>query len=405
MDEEQQHSVLGFKWLAVVFRPVSFAAGVLLGFAICCYLGYLTTLKNQFGDIKRFGVMVGPQAAFYPSFREFLALVKSRVKHGETLVIVGGSSILNGVGQSNEQLWSDRLQKRLGSKYVVVNLGMRSCNTYEGAYFVAEAMTQQYDKVIFVTCALPYAEWHPLGKWPYAYLFWDAKFNDMLPPFPERDRAIAEQEKGLPDNDWTKETLTELQLCQFLNSKLHFLELWNTVAYRYFFTSYRSITDAQSFLPRKKLPNNIEKYEPFVPPEENFAKSFFPAVGGVLYDWSDTNEGWERNQITWAISEKAIRENVAPCLRNRILNLLIYQNSDLRRKYLTPQQFIRDRMAYDGAQRMLSKYGIHSVQIGENYKGEDFRDSTHLSATGGYKMAEQTAAAVKSLARDLGYDQ
>ncbi|MFN8659649.1 MAG: hypothetical protein U0105_25160 [Candidatus Obscuribacterales bacterium] len=398
-------TILGFTWLGAIFKPAPFMVGALIGFIVCCFLGYQTTLKNQFGDIKRFGVMVGPQASFFPTFRQLLAVVKSRVKHGETLVIVGGSSILNGVGQSNEDLWTNRLQEKLGPKYVVVNLALRSCSTFEAAYFVAEAMTMQYDKVIFVTGALPFANWHPTGMWPYAYLYWDAKYNDMLPAYPERDRAIADREKTLPDAAWTKDAYTELQLSQLLNSKLHFLELWNTVGYRYFFTSYRNATADMSFLPRKKLPNNIEAYEKFMPPDEKFAKTYFPAVCGVLYNWDEAKKQWVKNQSAWDISETTIRQNAAPCMRNRMLTLLVYQNPDMRHKYLTPTQLKRDRMAYDESQRQLSKFGIHSLQIGEDYKGEDFRDAQHFSPSGGNKMADQTAAAVREMAKQLGYEQ
>jgi lambda family phage tail tape measure protein len=48
------------------------------------------------------------------------------------------------------------------------------------------------------------------------------------------------------------------------------------------------------------------------------------------------------------ISETTIRQNAAPCMRNRMLTLLVYQNPDMRHKYLTPTQLKRDRMEEAG---------------------------------------------------------
>lgn len=402
---DEQPTVLGFKWLGAIFRPAPFIAGALIGFVLCCYLGYLTTLKNQFGDIQRFGIFVGPQASFFPTIKQLLAVVQSRVKHNETLVIVGGSSILNGVGQSNEDLWTKRLQEQLGPKYVVVNLALRSCNSYEGAYFVAEAMLQRYKKVIFVTSALPSGNWHPMGNPPYAYLYWDAKFNNMLLNFPERDKAIADREKKLPDKEWTPEALAELKLSQFMNSHFHFFELWNTIGYKYFFTSYRSVTDSASFLPRKKLPNNAEAYEKFPVPNEEFAKTYFPSVCDNLLAWNEKAKQWTKDPIFWRVSEKTIEENVAPQLRPRTLALIIYQNPELRQKYMSEHLMQRDKVAYAVAQDMLKKYGIHSLVVAEDYEGKDFRDAMHLGASGGFKLAAETAVEVKKMAKELGYEK
>lgn len=398
-------SVLGFKWLGALFRPAPFISGVLIGFMVCCYLGYLTTLKNQFGDIQRFGIFVGPQASFFPTVRQLLAVVKSRVKHGETLVIVGGSSILNGVGQSNEQLWTRRLQTELGPKYVVVNLALRSCNSFEGAYFVAEAMLKDYEKVIFVTSSSPSGHWDPMGNPPYAYLQWDAKYNELLSNFPAREKALARREKVLPDDEWTAEKLAELKCSQFLNAHLNFFELWNTVGYKYFFTSYRSVTDAASYWPRKKLPNNSEAYEVFHMPSEEFAKSYFPGVCKTLMTWDSQKKAWGKEPAFWKESEQTIENNVAPAMRPRTLALLIYQNPALRKKYMTTSELKRDEAAYDCTEELFEKYGIAALQVAQNYTGEDFRDALHLGPSGGDKLAVQTAVEVRKLAKKLGYEK
>lgn len=398
-------TVIGFKWLEKIFRPAPFLIGALLGFAICCGLGYATTLKNQFGDIQRFGIFVGPQASFYPTLSQFMNVVRSRLKPEQTLVLVGGSSILNGVGQSNEDLWTKRLQQHLGPKYVVVNLALRSCNSYEGAYFVAEAMAKQHKKTIFVTSALPAGLWHPMGNAPYAYLYWDAQYHNLLSDFPDRENAILAREKELPDQEWKPETLTELKLSQWLNSQFHFLELWNTIGYRYFFTSYRSVTDDASFSPRRKLPNNAEAYEKFPLPDDDFAKTYFPAVCNRLALYDEKQKRWVKESAYFEQYDKMIRQNVAPAMRPRTLSLLIYQNPEMRRKYMPADLLARDKVAYDSAEGVLRAYGMHALQVGDDYKGEDFRDAMHLGATGGFRLAQQTADEVKKMAKQLEYEE
>lgn len=398
-------TVLGFKWLAAIFRPAPFIAGALIGFVLCCYLGYLTTTKNQFGDIQRFGIYVGPQASFYPTVSQLLAVIKSRLKPDQTLVLVGGSSILNGVGQSNEELWTKRLQEHLGPKYCVVNFALRSCNSYEGAYFVAEALQKQGTKIIFVTSALPSTIWHPMGNPPYAYMYWDAKYHNLLYDYPARENAILSREKELPDQEWKPEELTELKLQQALNSQFHFLELWNTVGYRYFFTSFRSVTDHMSFWPRKKLPNNAEAYEAFPMPDEKFAKSYFPSVLARLYIWDANKKTWVKEPEFWKLADDTITNNVVPQMRPHTLALLLYQNGDMRRKYETPLELQRDKLVFNTAESSLKKFGIHALQCGENWVDADFRDAMHLGATGGYKLAAQTADEVRKMAKELGYDK
>lgn len=398
-------TVIGFKWLERVFKPAPFLVGALLGFAICCALGYATTLKNQFGDIQRFGIFVGPQASFYPTVSQLINVVKSRVKPEQTLVLVGGSSILNGVGQSNDELWTKRLQQHLGPKYVVVNLALRSCNSYEGAYFVAEAMAKQHKKTIFVTSALPSGLWHPMGNWPYAYLYWDARYHNLLDEFPERESAILSREQELPDQEWKPEVLSELKLSQYLNAQFHFLELWNTVAYRYFFTSYRAVTDDASFCPRRKLPNNMESYEKFPLPSEEFARNFFPSQCQRLMTWDSKTRRWVQEPGFWRLAKQTVERNVAPSMRPLTLVLQIYQNPEMRRRYMSAELLKRDRLAYDSADSLLRSFGMHSLQVGEQYEGKDFRDTMHLSATGGYKLAQQTAVELEKIAKQLGYDE
>jgi hypothetical protein len=411
-DVAAQPTVLGFRWLGAIFSPGVFLVGVLLGFVLCCYLGYRTTLKNQYGDIPRFGVYAGPQASQFPTIRQLIAYTKAHYKKGQILVIVCGSSVMNGVGQSNEELWTKKLQDKLGPQYAVVNLALRSCGTYEGTCFVAEAMSKQYDKMIFVTGAQPFFYWPTIGRPPYAYLYWDAKYQNVLHDFPERDQALQDCERNLSDYMWKSEDLHELKLGQWLNSKFNFYELWTTAGYRYFFTSYAAVAANATpnnwlgaFLPRKKLPNNMEAWETFPLPDEKFARNFFPSVLASAVPWKEKEKRFVRDEKRWNDSLITVQTNVAPQIRSRTLAVLTFYNPFFRYKYLTPVQRQSEKLSYDATEELFESQGINAIQSGIDYKAEDFRDPIHLGPTGGAKLAAVVAEEVKVMSKKLGYEK
>lgn len=408
--EQADAKVLGFKWLAAIFSPAPFLIGALIGFTTCCVLGYLTTLKNQYGNIPRFGVYVGPQASLFPTASQLLAYTQAHVKQGQILVVVGGSSVMNGVGQSNEQIWTKKLQEKLGAKYAVVNLAMRSCSTFEAALFIAEAMSKHYEKVIFVSGTQPGFEWSLIGRPPYAHYYWDAKYHNMLYEFPERDQAMENCEQHLSDYNWTPETLRELKLGEWLNSHLYTYELWNTVGYRYFFTSYSAVAAGATsmngvYSPRKRLPTNMEAEEVFPMPNEEFAKKFFPAVLADLILWNDKTKQWEKREKRWTAALETIRTNLAPQMRPRSVIVLSYYNPVFRKKYLTKLQQESERLSYSEAEDMFHREGVHAIRSGDKYQAADFRDPIHLSASGGEKLATDVSLEVQNLAKELGYEK
>lgn len=400
--------VLGFAWLGRLFAPKIFLVSAVFGFLICCGLGYLTTLKNQYGDIPRFGVYVGPQASLFPTASQLLAYTKAHARDDQVLVVVGGSSVMNGVGQSNEQLWTKKLQQSLGDKFAVVNLAMRSCSTYEVACFIAEAMLKQHRKVIFVTGTQAAYGWSVIGRPPYAHYYWDAKFHDLLLDFPERDQALKNSEKDLPSFGWTPESLTELKLGEWLNSKLYQYELWNTVGHRYFFTSYSAVAAGATELkgvywPRKKLPQNMEAEETFPLPSEEFARSFFPTVLSKFVVWNEKSKQWEKTGKAWDTAQDTIRTNLVPQLRPHTLLVLSYYNPYFRHKYLTKPQQHSEKLAYSLTQDLFKKEGVRSIRSGDAYNPADFRDPIHLSPSGGQRLAIDVAKEVKEMAKELGY--
>jgi hypothetical protein len=394
--------ILGSSFLGTLFDAKFFLISAVIGFVSCCYLGHLASATNQFGKIERFGLVLGPQACFYPTIKQLISFALSRSGDNKTIVIVGGSSILNGVGQTSQEIWTKKLQERLGSTYSVVNLGLRSCTTFEGGYYVAEALLKQSKKVIFVTCTLPSGTLSPLGFPTYAHLYWDAKYHNLLYTFPERDAAIKESERTLPDSNWTADALNELKLSRLFNSVLCFSEFWNTIGYKYFFTIYSPVTSSAPFAPLRRIPEP-EAFERFPVPEHQMAMNSVRDTSNGMFDWNSTMQRWEMKKKAWDGFDKTIRTNVAPQVRPNTLVLLLYHNPQYRSE-LTESEQRRDKLAYEAAQAMIRKEGLQAIQSGDDYKPEDFRDTRHLSPSGGARLADQVAVAVVQMAHKLRYE-
>jgi len=58
---------------------------------------------------------------FYPSLDNLIELVSHLASKQKILVLVGGDSVLLGVGQKKEELWTKELQRILGSEFAVIN--------------------------------------------------------------------------------------------------------------------------------------------------------------------------------------------------------------------------------------------------------------------------------------------
>jgi hypothetical protein len=374
----------------------------MIGFITCCCLGYFAGNFNQFGKIARFGLVLGPESSFFPTIRQFVSYALANSGDNKTIVIVGGSSILNGVGQNSQELWTKKLQEKLGTKYSVLNLGLRSCGTYEGGYFVAEALLKKSKKVIFVTGSPPAGTISPLGFPIYAHLYWDAKYHHLLYDFPERDQAIAESEKALPDDQWTPDKLNELKLSRMFNTILNFSDFWNTIGYRYFYTIYSPATSSAPFSALKRLPET-EGFERFPTPEPKLAMSTIRSNSSNMFDWDVREHCWQKNTKAWNGFTRTIRTNVAPPLRPNTLVLLMYYNPKYRSQ-LTQSEQDRDELSYELAETALRNEGLEAVRAGADYKPEDFRDTKHLSPSGGARLANLVADEVERMAKKLRYE-
>src|SRR5437762_3533324 len=88
--------------------------GILTGFLGSVWQGHEASAYSKPDHFKRFHQRISIDSSFYPPYAMMETLALARWQPGQTLVIIGGNSILNGVGQPEAELWSSRLQYLLG---------------------------------------------------------------------------------------------------------------------------------------------------------------------------------------------------------------------------------------------------------------------------------------------------
>jgi hypothetical protein len=104
-------------------RLRALAVGAAVGFGSCSVAGHL--VPETMEPFTRFHFFVSPDTDYYPTVRSVWNMVLGRADRNKTMVIVGGSSVLYGIGQTSSKSFADFLGRELGDRYVVINLAMR----------------------------------------------------------------------------------------------------------------------------------------------------------------------------------------------------------------------------------------------------------------------------------------
>ena len=106
----------------VLARPFLF--GFAIGLGLLSLLGSMLTPPDLPKRFARFHQFVSAETGFFPTPHEVLSIVDADSHPGIIYVIVGGSSVMHGVGQHESLIWTRALQERLGAKYKVINFAI-----------------------------------------------------------------------------------------------------------------------------------------------------------------------------------------------------------------------------------------------------------------------------------------
>jgi hypothetical protein len=371
-------------------------AGFFLGLFACRQAGQWCSERNFFRDFQRFSVGASPSAHFYPTSAQMLALVREQTRSpGNVVVIVGGSSIFLGVGQTLDDLWSDELQRLLGPGFSVVNLAQRSSVITGCAQSIAEALLKNGEKVIYVANTASSSCGPADGSEPYRYLYWDARGHDRLFDYTPRNQQLS-----LPDADHEKRS--EYRIRAWLNSRLHFEELWTTLAYTTVSTVWCDYVRGRMFMPRERMPDDETLPEPL---EKRFKsdearlleglRKFLPSTSVV-----DAAGNRVKPPPLWDFMESQIEAAFPPQMRPHSLIVVVSKCPYYIHK-LSPVEQLHFNANLHFTAELFERHGIRSLAIGHDFAYTDFKDFVHLTPSGGNKLAAALAPEIKTMARRL----
>ena len=386
-----------------LFRPRFILAGFLAGLVLCALAARFVSSRGYHDNFLRFHVRLSPEAHYYPTMEEMRGIVRARCRPDQILVIVGGNSIFHGVGQPVGKVWTQHLQTLLGDQYAVVNFAFRGAMTFDAGALVAESLRDEYPRQIFITNSAPFTQPHPLGMEAYRYLFWEARSRGLLEDFAPRDAVVAAfeaKESSLAER-------LERRGAGQLDRLLRYRDLWNWVGYRYLFTIQNPHTPTmpQATWPRSRFKDEEGDYESFpfsqrfLPQNREAEMAITRGFSGTYYEL-DAQGGWRLKEGVLAEFTRVAKAAVPDDLKGRTL-VMLSRNSPYFLNQLTAEESRREEVAYREALAAWTALGYHAAEYGRDFAPTDYGDRTHLTSTGGRKLAEIVAAQVRQIAAGL----
>jgi hypothetical protein len=372
----------------------AYSASLLLGLVALSLLGRYVSSSIPLADFARFHQYINPSTFYYPTASQAVTLARNAAEGDKIVVVVGGSSVMWGAGQSDSELWTRGLQRVLGDQYRVLNLALPSGSPQEHGSVAFQFLLGHNAKVIYLT-DLGSSFNLPDGLfWPYVY--WEAEAKGYLIPNPDAMPLLdqfARYRQAAP-------ALDELRVRGALDNVLYTTDLWNAVGYRWLFTVWSPLvspTVGPFFTPRARLPDpagHVDDKRRFTDPTFERAVTILRAYAATVcapdsaFFWS----AWDSQ--AQAAFPASIRQNM---LVVRLLHATPY------RAALAPDEQACYARSFAEPDSRLRGLGYGTVTLGEHWSEAEYVDLTHPSASGGVRMAEELAPLVKSLAVTLGY--
>lgn len=390
-----------------MLQPVTLLVGVILGLALLALAGRMVTTRSWHRDFARFHPYLSPETLYQPTIGEMRAIIRSQCRPDQILVVVGGNSIFQGVGQPVQKLWTRRLQERLGSGYAVVNLAFRGSAPTDGGALAAESLRDEYPRQIYLANVPPFKAASPGGSVEYFFMTLDAYHKGWLLDHEPRKDVIADR-LSRPD---IYPAAREQNLGARLDAVLRFRDLWNWwSATRWFtFPTPRTPETLRAFRPRNAFPDDEPDFEA-MPFGERFAPRFAATeltisrnTAAPFYE-TDATGAWRPVPHMHAEFERYARAAFPDALKARTL-VVVSPNSPHYVNQLTADEQARDALAIRETVIRWQSFGYAAVDYGPGFVPEDFGDRTHLTARGGVKLAERLAPEIRRLARHLNFHQ
>jgi lysophospholipase L1-like esterase len=390
-----------FNWIL----PAWFLGALILGLAALSLVGRRVARTDYHPGFIRFFPPTSPESNYFPTLNEMTAIVRGQCRPDQILVIVGGNSILQGVWQPAEEVWTKRLQQLLGDHYCVINFAFRGAGPANGGAVVAEVLRDAFPRQIYIANEAAQTAIESLGYDPYRYLTWQAYFAGKLINYPPRNETIARY-RATPEGG---RVLRDAAISSLFDRVLYYRDLWNFITFRYVCTipSLYGAAIPDLLTPRSKIPDAEADATDPANVENRYPAAVFDTEMQIVRGF----EGYSHRTADghWVLAE-ATREDMAAHfaegfptpLKARTL-MLISRSSPHYRRHLTPDEAIGEDQAYANTVEIWEKAGYAAMSYGHDFNEDDYGDRTHLSKLGGAKLADAVAPKVRAMAEQLGY--
>lgn len=334
------------------------------------------------------------------------AIVRTHCRPNQILVIVGGNSIFDGVGQPVGEMWTRRLQELLGDRYCVLNFAFRGSSATDCGALVAEVLREEFPRQIYVANVGSMQGVDPMGSSPYRFMFWEAYYKGLLMDYAPRTRFVGQHyEEDVRDRRARIEIVGRV----WLDHAFHFRDVWNYVTMEWICTVP---TSYQPALPQVAWSRGRFKDEELDFVDIPFRERFRPdTIDLELRIVRGSTESYYHHGAdgSWVL-DAPVRQNfdgfdrtaMPERLRRRTL-IVVSKNSPYYVDRLTPEEKARDDQGYRDSIEIWRNAGYHAITYTDDFTARDYGDRAHLTVSGGRKLAVVVADNVRAIAAEQGY--
>lgn len=382
-------------------QPGPFFAGLLLGAVTMLGLGQWAKRHDTFGDRIRFFQAVSPERGIYPTIDNLAAFVRGKADPKKILVLVAGSSICLGIGQPEEDLWSRKLQEKLGQDFCVVNVSFRSNRFNLVGIPLMERLRQEFPRYIFISDLWP-LEMEPVPlrsqsrRFPYNYIAWQELAYRLLRGKPTAFQQA--QDEYLAAAPAQRSFMQEQILAGLWEAATGASSIWNWVGYRFLFTANPFLYPIRPVV----LKRDDERKEVFLPSPQRFQSNLIKELEAL--------DGQIRAAKTFLQSPKIstdATQDPSHAFWGNVSKLrTIFLISSWASYYLN-QMPPEDQSVYEAfierQAARLRTLGFGTVVLGLDYPHSFYVDGQHFSWEAAPAMAAAVAKEVRRVSRERGY--
>lgn len=347
-----------------ILEFIAFFVGLSAGLTLLSGLGKLASEFNYYNGVTRFGQWLSADANHFPSYYALKNWALSQARQEKTTVVLGGSSVIHGVGQRLNHSFASKLQRYLGDDYVVLNLATRGGLAGGTGALIAGSLASNGYPVIYLTDFLPGTPAFPDAE-RYQYLFWSAKYSGDLSPNEDLLKIAS------ADHTWSRRLM-------LLDSQLHFVDFFNYISTNIVKINYSpyfadiNITPLVQYGDTERDPLGFSK--PTFDPNE---------VEGIRGLWANSI-----SELQWIKFNESLGITKISSL-DRII--FVYCKNAPQYTSISTLDSKNWAKVLDRSISLLRTQGISVATPCNGLTSEDYSDRVHLSEKGASKVAQDVS--------------